>query len=535
MGFRIHTNIAAMNIHRNEIDTNQGLDDSLKRLSSGLRISSATDDASGMAIANQLHFQAMGLTQSIHNANDGIGVTQTADGALDKYADIINSVRTKSIQAASDGQNSNTRKFIQADITKLLQEANNIAKTTSFNGQQLLDGNFQNKSFHIGAYSNEVVGINIANTQTNTIGRHVDITGAAVDTAAIIAPVAGSSSTSSTTNNTSSNSNNSTFTAVSTAANNNYYGGGGNSGGGSNTTTTTTTTGPVVAGTLTIDTDALSAAVTVGATSADTGGDNDTVSIAHSADSAWAKALAINAVATETEVNAIASTEVDGSAVVSGTINAGDFTINDIDIGKVDVKSSDANASLMNAINTQTSRTGTVATNSGGKLVLSSTDGSDIKVSGANSVSAITGLAAKVNTGKITLFSDHTVQLNSGATKIGFKSSAHLSKEVMSTLSQIDVRTKKGAEKAIRTTDSALKQLDAIRSSIGASQNQLQSTVENISKTHINIASTESRIRNVDFANESANFSKYKILAQSGAYAMSQANIVQQHVLRLLA
>ena len=471
MGFRINTNIAAMNAHRNSTNTNLNLDKSLQALSSGLRINTAADDASGMAIANQLKSQSSGLGQSISNANDGIAVTQTADGALDEYENILNTVRTKSIQAASDGQNADSRAAIQRDITKLLEEADNIATTTSFNGQQLLNGDFTNKAFHIGAYSEETVGINIANTQTDTIGRHVDATASlAVDTLAL------------------------------------------------------------AAGDITINTDALTAAIAVGASSADLGNAGDTVSIAHSADSAWAKAIAINAISSETEVTAKASTQVDGVAVVSGTISAGQMTINGIDIGAVTVKSSDSDSALMNAINAQTDRTGVTATNTGGKLSLHSLDGSNIVVSGA--VSASTGLAQGINTGSITLIADHEVQMSAGASHAGFAVSAKLSKN--STLSTIDVTTRDGAEKAIRSTDSALKQLDAIRSNIGSTQNQLESTIRNISVTQVNVASAESQIRDVDFASESANFAKNNILAQSGSYAMSQANAVQQNVMRLL-
>ncbi|SFV68641.1 Flagellin [hydrothermal vent metagenome] len=476
MGFRINTNIGAMNAHANAVQNNRALDKSLQRLSSGLRINTAADDASGMAIANQLKSQASGLGQAIRNANDGVGVAQTADGALNEYENILNTVRTKAIQAASDGQNKDSRTAIQNDITKLLQEANNIAKTTSFNGQKLLDGSFQNKSFHIGAYSNETVGISIANGQTDTIGRHVDATGSvAVDTVAL------------------------------------------------------------TAGAMTINTDELTAAVAVGSTVADTGKEGDTVSIAHSADSAWAKAIAINAVSTQTEVTAIATTQKAATAAItSGTISAGDLTINDIDIGKVVVKGSDSDHALMNAINAQTDKTGVVATEEGGKLILTAQDGSDIKVSGNTAVSAITGQAQAVNTGEITLVSDHTVRVSAGASHIGFASDAKLSKEVDSTLSQIDVTSREGAEKAIRTVDSALKQMDAIRSNIGSTQNQLESTVRNISVTQVNVTAAESQIRDVDFAAESANFSKHNILAKSGAYAMSQANAVQQNVMKLL-
>ncbi|SFV68646.1 Flagellin [hydrothermal vent metagenome] len=476
MGFRINTNIGAMNAHANAVQNNRALDTSLQRLSSGLRINTAADDASGLAIANQLKAQASGLGQSIRNANDGVGVMQTADGALNEYENILNTVRTKSIQAASDGQNKDSRTAIQSDITKLLQEANNIAKTTSFNGQKLLDGSFQNKNFHIGAYSNQTIGISIANGQTDTIGRHVDTSGSvAVDTLAL------------------------------------------------NT------------GDLTINTDALTAAVKVGATSADTGKAGDTVSLAHSADSAWAKAIAINAVSTQTEVTAIATTQKTASvAITSGTISAGQLTINGIDIGKVTVKASDSDHALMNAINSQTDKTSVVATEEGGKLILTAQDGSDMVISGATAVSGITGQAQGVDTGDITLVSDHTVQMTKGASHVGFVSGAKLSKEVGSTLSKIDVTTRDGAEKAIRTVDSALKQMDAIRSNIGSTQNQLESTVRNITVTQVNVTAAESQIRDVDFAAESANFAKHNILAKSGAYAMSQANSVQQNVMRLL-
>jgi len=124
--------------------------------------------------------------------------------------------------------------------------------------------------------------------------------------------------------------------------------------------------------------------------------------------------------------------------------------------------------------------------------------------------------------------------MSKGASHVGFVSAAKLSKEVGSTLSKIDVTSRDGAEKAIRTVDSALKQMDAIRSNIGSTQNQLESTVRNISVTQVNVTAAESQIRDVDFASESANFSKHNILAQSGSYAMSQANAVQQNVMRLL-
>jgi len=171
MGFRINTNIAAMASHSSALQNNRNLDNSLSKLSSGLRINKAADDASGLAIANALRSQASSLGQAISNGNDAIGLIQTADGALNEYSNILDTIKTKAVQAASDGQNSTTRLAIQKDIDKLMEELNTIAKTTSFNGQKLLSGTFTNKEFQMGANSNESVKVNIASAETNQIGQ----------------------------------------------------------------------------------------------------------------------------------------------------------------------------------------------------------------------------------------------------------------------------------------------------------------------------------------------------------------------------
>ncbi len=457
MGFQINTNVAAMNAHMNSVNNNRGLDKSLQALSSGLRINNAADDASGLAIANQLNSQAEGLGQAIRNANDGINVAQTADGALEEYTNIINTVRTKSIQAASDGQNTDSRQAIQRDINKLLEEAQNIADTTSFNGQKLLDGTFTDKEFQIGAYANEVVGIDIANASTNAIGAFASTTGTAVTggTTAVTANING------------------TATAASSA----------DSASGANT-------------------------------------------VAHSAGSAWAIAKEINAISNKTGVEASAKTEVTQGTVVGGTLAAG-TTINGIDIGAVNVSANDSDNALMNAINSISNQTGVTASNDAGQMVLKSNDGSDITIAGTDS-SAVTGLTNATTGGTITLESEKAITTTAVA---GFTATTA---STGNALNSIDVTTRDGAQKAIKTTDAALKNIDTIRSQIGSTQNQLESTVRNISVTQVNVTAAESTIRDVDFAAESANLQKRNILAQSGVYAMSQANSAQQNVMRLL-
>lgn len=488
MGFRINTNIGAMDAHRNATMNNVGLDKSLKSLSSGLRINTSADDASGLAIANSLKAQASGLGQAISNANDGIGVTQTADGALDEYTNIINTVRTKAIQAASDGQNADSRMAIQRDISKLLEAADSIAKTTQFNGQALLDGSFMDKNFQVGAYANETVGVSIDSTRTATLGQFALQEGTTVTSAAFGAA-------------------DFTVNGVATTAS--------------------------VAGT-----------------------DTNINALAQTADSARQKAEIINSISSTTGVTADANTElVGGAGVAGGTITAGSVFVNGVDLGEVTFSANDSSGTLAAAFNRISNETGVTATIvDGGKLQLTSADGNNVTLSttaagttvaaaadtakmfGAGSTVELNGAAAAalavVSRGTIELESDNAITIGGGGEAIGGFAATTYS--VGNAISSSDVTTYDAAQLTIKKADHALAQLDRIRSNIGSTQNQLESTIRNISVTQVNVTAAESQIRDVDFAAESAKFAKHNILAQSGAYAMSQANAVQQNVLRLL-
>ena len=402
MGFRINTNIAAMNAHRNASMTNIGLDKSLNSLSSGLRINKAADDASGMAIADSLRQQAQGLGQAIMNANDAIGVTQTADGAIDEYTKIIDTIRSKAIQAASDNQSLDTRKKIQSDIDRLMEEAQNIATSTSFNGQTLLNGAFQNKSFHIGAYSGETVKVSIDDAQT------INVANFAMTTSSLQV-------------------------------------GFGN------------TTGASSAGAT-----ALSASVTLE--------DGTTIT-------------------------------VNGSSTVAAGVNKG-YAIAQALVDDFNKQAQINNADI---------RASVYETSSSTALVPSFA----VRLDSPYDITGIS-LTETVDDGK--------------SATIAATATAGLTNN----LSTVDVTTRDGAEQAIIITDYALKDLDNTRSDIGSVQQQLESTIRNISVTQVNVQAAESQIRDVDFAKESANFAKLNILAQSGSYAMSQANAVQQNVLKLL-
>jgi len=171
MGFRINTNVGAMNAHMYAVQNNVGLKKSLAALSSGHRINRAADDASGLAIANKLAAQADGLGQAIRNSNDAIGLIQTADGALEEYTNILKRVRTLAVQAANDTQNTASRTAISDEITALMSEANDIAKTTRFNNMKLLDGSHNSGkfTFHTGAYATETQSITIQSAKIGDV------------------------------------------------------------------------------------------------------------------------------------------------------------------------------------------------------------------------------------------------------------------------------------------------------------------------------------------------------------------------------
>ncbi|SUX05366.1 flagellin B [Campylobacter lari] len=492
MGFRINTNIGAMNAHANSTITARELDKSLGRLSSGLRINSAADDASGMAIADSLRNQAASLGQAINNGNDAIGILQTADKAMDEQLKILDTIKVKATQAAQDGQTAKTRTMIQNEINRLMEELDNIANTTSFNGKQLLSGNFVNQEFQIGAQSNQTVHATIGPTQSSKIGHTRFETGARVT-----APGASS------------------FTIKSYDGVNDYK--------------------------------------------------FQSVPISYSVGTGLgALADEINKVADKTGVRATAVVQTISSGALPAGSTGSNFSINGVVIGKITFQPGDKDGSLVAAINSKKDTTGVEASVVDGKLILNSADGRGIKLSG--SMNELDGIVAEENYGRLSLVKndgrDILISVENGNIGAGFSNEANvaqttanmeavkgqISADIASamgfnamstadnktTAKSAGVTTLRGAMAVMDLADSAIATLDNIRADIGAVQNQITATINNISVTQVNIKSAESTIRDVDFAAESANFSKYNILAQSGSYAMSQANAVQQNVLKLL-
>ncbi|MGE6811423.1 flagellin, partial [Pseudoalteromonas nigrifaciens] len=173
MALTVNTNVSSLNAQRNLTKSGQGLATSMERLASGMRINSAKDDAAGLQISNRLTSQINGLAVAQRNANDGISMAQTAEGAMQASTDILQRMRELALQSAN-GSNSNTdRDALQKEVSALQTELTRIAETTSFGGQKLLDGTFGSKSFQVGANANEVINMNMSNIAADALGSEV--------------------------------------------------------------------------------------------------------------------------------------------------------------------------------------------------------------------------------------------------------------------------------------------------------------------------------------------------------------------------
>ncbi|EAI0976706.1 flagellin A [Campylobacter coli] len=573
MGFRINTNIGALNAHANSVVNARELDKSLSRLSSGLRINSAADDASGMAIADSLRSQAATLGQAINNGNDAIGILQTADKAMDEQLKILDTIKTKATQAAQDGQSLKTRTMLQADINRLMEELDNIANTTSFNGKQLLSGNFINQEFQIGASSNQTIKATIGATQSSKIGLTRFETGGRISSSGEVQ-----------------------FTLK------NYNGiddfqfqkvvistsvGTGLGALAEEINKSADQTG--VRATFTVETRGM-AAVRAGTTS-DTFAING-VTIGQVAyedgDANGALVSAINSVKDTTGVEA--SIDANGQLLLSsregrgikieGSIGGGAFINKDMmeNYGRLSLVKNDGKDILISGTNLSSAGFGANNFISQASVSLRESKGrfdaniadamgfgsvnKGVMLASVSSVSAYMSAAGSgfsagsgysVGSGKgystvLTATNPITISAASQLSKVynvsagsGFSSGSTLSQFATMKTTAFGVKdetagvtTLKGAMAVMDIAETATTNLDQIRADIGSVQNQLQVTINNITVTQVNVKAAESTIRDVDFAAESANFSKYNILAQSGSYAMSQANAVQQNVLKLL-
>jgi len=187
MGLYINTNVASLNAQRNLTNSTSSLSRSFQRLSSGLRINGAKDDAAGLAISNRLTAQIRGLNQAVRNTNDGISLAQTAEGALGETQNILQRIRELSVQSANDTNSASDRESLQAEVEQLTAEINRIGETTTFNNNKILDGSFLGASFHVGANSRETITVNVADGRATSLGRQARNDGTVVSAGVSIA------------------------------------------------------------------------------------------------------------------------------------------------------------------------------------------------------------------------------------------------------------------------------------------------------------------------------------------------------------
>ena len=484
MALSVNTNVASLNGQRNLSKSSMALETSMQRLSSGLRINSAKDDAAGLQIANRLTSQVNGLTVAQRNANDGISMAQTAEGAMQESANILQRMRDLSLQSANGSNSAVDRASLQKEVAALQQELTRIADTTKFGGTSLLDGTFGTKQFQVGANANETINVSLRNVAADAIGAH-EIKGPANATAANTALGDVQTVNLATNHGTSADTININGTDIKIA-------------GGSGAAVIADTinkTGAGVVAEAKIDTTfagitsdskgvieikkggALEKSFDLGTY----GGDMERLT----SDMQQAGYDAIYDPATE-EI-AFKATDVDGIDI-TGTDESG-FTVGGI------------------AVTTVTSSFSVSA---------------ELNLSSANKI-GISGTTANQ------LFGNAGDSTGAAIAPTG-GSSALVSVEDI----DISGSTSSGAQDAIKTIDAALAQIDAQRADLGAVQNRFGFTIANLANVSENVSASRSRIQDTDYALETATLTKNQIMQQAGTTILSQANQLPQAALSLL-
>ena len=509
----INTNVSSLNAQRNLSTSQSALSLALQRLSSGLRINSAKDDAAGLAISERFTTQIRGLNQAVRNANDGISLAQTAEAALGEVTNNLQRIRELAVQSANATNSASDRAALDAEVQQRLAEIERIATQTSFNSQKVLDGTFGTATFQVGANVGETISLNLATSvRTTAIGKTADYVGGAAyaTTAAIGQQGAGVDGTA------------------------------------------------LSAGDITI-TVGSGQAVSVGAAVAGSSNGQTT-------SSAYAKAAAINASGIS-GVTATADTTAQfnlGTTAVAATETDYDLTINSVAIytsyngvtnGAV------TSDQLVAAINANSATTGVTASydSSSTRVTLTSSDGRNISVTQGSTTNATDGAAQGLgaaegtnNTqnqsatlaaaaggtataglvGSIRLSSAASVSIGSTAARIGFSATAYSLGN--SALNSTSVTTVANANTTIGRVDAALSSVNGLRSNFGAIQNRFESTIANLTAVNENLEASRSRIRDADFAQETAELTRAQILQQAGVAILAQANALPQNVLGLL-
>lgn len=488
----INTNIASLNAQRNLNSSQGALQTSLQRLSSGLRINSAKDDAAGLAISERFTAQIRGLNQAVRNANDGISLAQTGEGALAETVNNLQRIRELAVQSANDTNSASDRASLQGEVTQLVAEIQRIATTTQFNGQNILDGSFTSAKFQVGANANQTINVSIGSAESTNIGANTGSSIANVGTA--LAAAADAS--------------------------------GGNG---------------VASQALTLSGSAGTANVTVGA------GDS-AATIAAAVNDAQASTNVSATARTTATIDTFAAGSV---GQVSFNLTGADGTAVAI---SANVASASDLTNIADAINNNSATTGITAelssdrtsielvSEAGDNIVIDTVvgggaDGTDVfNVEGQTLVdddAADGGTDSIVVGGQVSFNSSQSFTVSSDDATNTVVSGGTLSSS-LSAVSSVSVASQTDASDAISVIDGALEFVNGLRADLGAVQSRFESTIANLSTTAENLSAARSRIQDADFAQETAALTRAQILQQAGTSVLAQANQTPQNVLSLL-
>ena len=489
MGLFINTNTASINGRRRLTQSTNAMGRSFERLSSGLRINSARDDAAGLAITNRMTAQIRGLDQAVRNSNDGISMAQTAEGALNESTNILQRIRELAVQAASDHNNKSDRQSLQEEVSQLVAEIDRIGQSTNFNGVKLLNGSVVNMVYQVGANVGENLQVGIDKMDAEELGRQVRrVSKQGVDSNFAI-----------------------------DAANSLQI------------------QGVDIRASVVTDDD-LSTSNKAGSAIAKAAAINDAYDF-----------TGVRAIAGPTVVN-----DADTLHITGGTLDESNyFMINGAKISGFEVLENDSNGALVDAINSNFDNTGVLATlDADSTLILTAEDGRNVEIefSPLGGADLITGLAQGVFGGSLTLQSNESFEAVFGSNDVNDSLGALRHDTPPQTgsglaifgsntdysVNDIDITSRHAANVAIDIVDLALEQISSQRAELGAIQNRLESTISNLTTNSENLSASRSRILDADFANETANLSRNQIIQQAGVSILAQANQQPQIALSLL-
>jgi flagellin len=494
MSQSVNTNVMSLTSQRYAQRVSGDLSTAMARLSSGLRINNAKDDAAGIAIADRFTAQIKGLNQAARNANDAISLGQTAESALGTLTTSLQRIRELAVQSANATNNSTDRKALQQEVTQLVSELDRVAKTTQFNGKNLFDGTFGTQAYQVGANANQTISTSMVNARTSAYGNYNSGTagnGVGATTSA-------------------------TF---------------GNNGIGASTATT-------VSGSL-------------GSSVLNIAANQTAKDVANSINNV-AGSTGVNATATtKTQLNFASA----GGYTL--TLRSDNNTAETISFSLTSTSSSDGLNAALAAFNEKSGKTGVSATlnSSGNAIILTNDTGNDILLSDTTTQNAGNVTVQKLNDadanvgaartltanatadsaqtgGYVTLDSDKTFAVSDSATGSYFGTASAVS--TLQSVNDADVTTFANATRTIKTMDAALFTLNAQRAVFGALQSRFEATVSNLTTTSEALTASRSRIEDADFAKETAALSRAQVLRQAANAMVVQANAAPREILSLL-